>query len=153
MRTRTNNPFPSLFTKGVFVKALALLTGIQLFAFSYFIQEIQMSNTPHTVNQVLPLTYESKDWTSYDRKSQKLMVYQSQEAVSKHNRATFKFAVLSPYGSNNVQLYCSALEAFEGRIAIRNVIGEEMGSVHHQFAEGKQVLEIDVADWMAGEYL
>ena len=67
MRTNSNNLFSSLSSKGVFVKALALLTGFHILALSYFHQEIQLIDTPHAVNQSEPLEYTSKDWT--DRKS------------------------------------------------------------------------------------
>ena len=153
MRTEKNNPFPSFLYRGVLVKALVLLTGFQLLAFSYFLQELHLSNAPHTVNQSLPLVYIAKGWTSYDKVSQKLMINQSQEAISKQGRSTFKFAILSPAGYDNVQLYCSALETFEGRIAIKNVIGEELRSINYEFKKGKQVIELAVEDWLAGKYL
>ena len=79
------------------VKGLVLLTGFHLLIFNYYHQELSIQDVaPHTVNNLEQITYSSKDWASYDKKSQKLMVNQSREAVSKQNRTTFKFAILFP---------------------------------------------------------
>ena len=151
MRTNPNSPLSSLLTKGVLVKTLVFLAGMHLLL-DYINQQFQ-EIAPHTVKNTAELLYRSRDWASYDRKSQKLMVNQSREAVSKQNRTTFKFAILTPILKNNVQLYCSALEPIEARIAISNVIGQELKQAKHEFKQGQQVLELNVSDWVAGNYL